>query len=925
MLDRPFKYTLDERTWEFSTVEDERIRAGERLEGHIEYISTSRPPATEVTWIDGWGRAVETVQARYDPASHFAHFTFTIDRPLSIANRLVARAGRHEAEAVFHIVPDYRPWDRYPVIDWAHNYPAGYYDDLRKMGITGTIAYKQQPIEHIIENNLDCYAEQISPYELAVYHRPYFLNQEITAELKAGKYGSEEQRSWGGIRNRYKRARAEAGDRSVAADSWLRKSLWRHFCWNDPNSWPNGEKLIKRIVDLRRSIRPLYYSMVDEPGTGDQTAPMDFCFCGHCLLKMRGWLETRYHALGALNVQWDTDFTRWSDVMPFTFDDILRRYKQTGSLNLSPWSDHRTFMDDTFAEACSRLAAAGRSADPQGLFGVEGCQTPACYGGYDYSKLVHAVDVIEHYNLGANDEIIRSIAPEGLLKLICYFGDDAYIRVQMWYQLLHGDKGQIHWDANFPEHTFMHSPGRKPTAKAKTLAPTMLELTRGAAEQMYRNTRPAEKIAFHYSQPSIQANWAFDRMQEKTDWVDRDSGAEYESNPTLEARYGWVKLIEDLGHQHRFIEYQQIERGALETRGISVFIMNQSLAISSREARTIRRWVENGGTLIADVRPAVMDEHCKLLPKGQLDAVFGVRCTSYVNTRKGLTLTMEKPGREGLPSGRLSLRLSEKLTLTRGAVARATAGGHPAMIENVYGKGRAFLMNAGMEDYQLWRLSPGSRREKTTQAIVRTLVDEAGVRAEAMLVNQDGRFPPGYELIPFDNGAARLNAIVLNELRRYDGVGKLVQQLIAPFKPPQKVTLTVDRDGWLYEARSGKAYGYGNTVKTTLNWLEPRLIWSLPYEVKGVNFRAIVSRGQVTLVAKLDVARNADLADHLFRVDMYNPKGDHVHIYSANLAADENGRVTHPIRLALNDRKGRWKATVRDMITGQTAEVGFKV
>ena len=38
-----------------------------------------------------------------------------------------------------------------------------------------------------------------------------------------------------------------------------------------------------------------------------------------------------------------------------------------------------------------------------------------------------------------------------------------------------------------------------------------------------------------------------------------------------------------------------------------------------------RRFVEAGGTVLADLRPGVFDEHVKPVPGGQLDDLFGIR------------------------------------------------------------------------------------------------------------------------------------------------------------------------------------------------------------------------------------------------------------------------------------------------------------
>jgi hypothetical protein len=67
--------------------------------------------------------------------------------------------------------------------------------------------------------------------------------------------------------------------------------------------------------------------------------------------------------------------------------------------------------------------------------------------------------------------------------------------------------------------------------------------------------------------------------------------------------------------------------------------------MSSREVEALRRFVQRGGWLIADSQTALMDGHCKRLPKGQLDDLFGIE-------RKTTHLSSGSPGlRPVLASG----------------------------------------------------------------------------------------------------------------------------------------------------------------------------------------------------------------------------------------------------------------------------------
>ena len=87
-------------------------------------------------------------------------------------------------------------------------------------------------------------------------------------------------------------------------------------------------------------------------------------------------------------------------------------------------------------------------------------------------------------------------------------------------------------------------------------------------------------------------------------------------------RDGWVSVLDDLGLSFRFVAAPQVEAGALQ--GKRVFVLPYSAALSDREVAAIRRFVEEGGVLLADGAAGLFDEHVAWRETGALDALFGV-------------------------------------------------------------------------------------------------------------------------------------------------------------------------------------------------------------------------------------------------------------------------------------------------------------
>src|SRR5207249_8944596 len=63
-----------------------------------------------------------------------------------------------------------------------------------------------------------------------------------------------------------------------------------------------------------RAIRPLFYTIADELGQGDQIRPNDFCHSTHCTVKFAEYLRNLYGTTGALGNEWQVaELTRWDD------------------------------------------------------------------------------------------------------------------------------------------------------------------------------------------------------------------------------------------------------------------------------------------------------------------------------------------------------------------------------------------------------------------------------------------------------------------------------------------------------------------------------------------------------------------------------------------------------------------------------------
>lgn len=240
--------------------------------------------SVEVQWIDGFGRtAGRTVLPTPASLATPLPFSFDLRNGLTYVNTIrVLVGGVPQAVAVrFLRSPAPFAWNDYHVISWA-NYPDGYYDQLRDAGVNATIAYREGDFSNVLDNNFDFYVEQMAWEVYAIYHKnlPYW--RETLAKVRADRANLEH---------------------------WVRKP-----CLNDPATQEYVRERLQRYVRQHSAFRPLYYTIADELGQGDQISANDFCHSTHCAIAFSEYLRKKYDTLQHVQAEWRlSEMIRWDD------------------------------------------------------------------------------------------------------------------------------------------------------------------------------------------------------------------------------------------------------------------------------------------------------------------------------------------------------------------------------------------------------------------------------------------------------------------------------------------------------------------------------------------------------------------------------------------------------------------------------------
>lgn len=508
-----------------------------------------------------------------------------------------------------------RPWTNYHVIMWVgdsihqqkHQW-SRFQQRLREMGVTAGMVYASGDPRPWVASQFPYYVENIINRGLCLK-----FNSQVT--------------DWDKFVTRWKDPRDEA-------------SLVRDYCLDDPQWRAWGRAEMQKVARGNRDYAPLLYDIRDELSVTISANPFDYDFNPIALTAFREWLKTQYASLAALNAQWETRFTGWDEIKPFTTDQIKNRMASGEALprgrpdwqalqrlkfnprtareqptrwNFSPWANHRTYMDLSLARALDDFRQAARQVDPHTPVGIEGTQMPHAFGGYDLWRLSRVLDWVEPYDIANAREIFGSFMPGKLFLTTVFEKETRPAARRLWHLLLQGDRGCIIWWSE--DCLDWKNPELPLTPKARALEPVLREMTSPLARLFMLAQKEYDPIALHYSQPSIQTAWLLESTVDGSTWLRRFSSYEASHNHQAKVRNSWLKLFQDLGFTPRFVSQEQIEQGELEKTGVRVLVLPSSWAMSEREREAISAAQQRAPVplvVCGNDLPGVFDAHCRL-------------------------------------------------------------------------------------------------------------------------------------------------------------------------------------------------------------------------------------------------------------------------------------------------------------------------
>jgi beta-galactosidase len=499
---------------------------------------------------------------------------------------------------------------------------------------------------------------------------------------------------------KYPHARFQASDGSVVNSSIGGSSATGGFpglCLDNPEVRAAAERFLTALVEHYRNHPALLgYDLWNENTYNGGSPQKMYCYCDASKRKMREWLRTHYETPQRVGQVWNRySYESWDDVEP---PPNFGGYPE--SLD---WLQFR--IDNAFDLFHWRVALF-RKLDPKHLIAAHG-----------------VAGTLESLPSSAHNEWRSSAEVDtwGFTFVASRKGDEPWKQFQAVDLVRGGSRGKPFWHAEAEAGPLWMQPqvigrqredGRIPDENDVRLW-NMISCAGGATGILYPRWRPlldgplfgafgafgmdgsvtpraemAGKFArWANSHPEIwkshpvQGDIAliFAPESELFNYVQQGS-----TNFYAQSIRGAYQAFFDSNIQADFVSLDDIGK-------YKIAYLPYPVMLESDTATKLRRYVEDGGTLISEGLPAYFGDHGRAgqkQPNYDLDELFGAR-ERYVEFTPDLLekLSLEVQGRQ--IDGRYFLQEYET---AGGRDAGHFANGHVAAVENRHGKGRTLLI-----------------------------------------------------------------------------------------------------------------------------------------------------------------------------------------------------------------------------------------
>ena len=685
------------------------------------------------------------------------------------------------------------------------------------------------------------------------------------------------------------------------------------------------------IVDTLRTISPLAYSLgKDNMLTGFET---DVSFSETDIESFRFFLdEGKYETVEALNSAWKTSFSSFEEAQPVKYDEAER------SGMFVRWLDTRQHMEEVFTQVHYEASDNITFTESGALVGIEGYEnTWSPFRGYNIFEMTGFLSMsVSQQDAGpgfpgdvAVSSALASFSKMGSL-LGLSVGGEAYrrgnevlLRAAPW-QSLFMEMNSIWWQKAYGNAEAALTPQLTLSPAFSVVAEESREIMDGIDLLLLGSERLIDTIGLLYSPVS--------KMAARTSAVSTKGGRDNNGQPpeallpetSVDALSNSVRSMflacQDAGYTPMFVADDQLTGDWLTDNKFTVLLLPYVQAMSDVTVQCIETFVNNGGTVIADMRTGVMDEYLIMRGQGALDSMFGIFQKAERKAVRKLGKLVPNEIEGGIPSG-ITLEncpVDPSVSVREGVYTLADIDGSPAVIVNRHGRGTAVFLNVGMDYYEHMRLKG----------------QEEGLRDILSWCLYTGGAGLPYCSVRDTTGtvARKVSTTVFrDEVIEYIGI--MPDPLAQPGEySGSDFVLDLTETGknhFVYNIRGKKFLGVNTRVPLDISPGKAGLFALVPYQVKELELklkRPVVRTGNTIDYTVTLIPRDIKVVPgrHVFHVEVLGADGSVMPYFTGNHEA-EKGVLNASVTIGPNDAPGRWSLQVTDVITGKKAERAFMV
>ncbi len=702
------------------------------------------------------------------------------------------------------------------------------------------------------------------------------------------------------------------------------------------------EKMWKQVNETAERMKSARELGVFAYSLGDENAVRASCLSPHCLEAYRRYLEEQYGDFGTLNTEWGSSYGSFNEIELLSEGDFpaaeapewfktyfadwdrlhrtdnegaegeaLDRQVTMGAMNdelralqagnFARWYDRQAFQNYGYVQWCKRFQEAFRKIDPQAWTGFEGTDsftirklTTRSRQGGDLDAFVREMDYFGPYEGPAN-EVVRSIAsPEFPKGNWIGYDPELDVLIDKYWRQIADNMNAVQWWRfdNLDGYNGYITPAFDPFPAVRELVDDTAVVREGLGTLLMHSDMHDDGIAMLYSLPSTYI-------------------AHFDGNDTygLQKRDHdkWHQLLHGAGLQFRYVTDRMLRLGEFDASRYKVLILPLAFAMSPEEADVIRAFVNDGGTVIADVRPAIYDGHCKPLGDGLLDDVFGIKRSGNREAEKvdRLRVQGEVNGQElrmdwGNWHGKdiyPQMVVDPNVELTTGEkrgdayhIHYWTGLQSPLCIVNAYGKGKAILLNFSVHN-------------APAEQFIGDLLSACDVTPVVKVTGPNGRPVRDVEVTRWANGNVELFAL----LGTHDG----------------EVQVELPKAN-VYDLKRKESIGAVDTFTTGLRAHRASFFAlsreALP-DVKLTLSDSQMERGEELKIQLLQPdARYHDA----IQLHLIQPDGQ-IAEWSKQIIMVAGDAVSATVSIAYNDPPGDWTCRAKSLLTGRATDAAVTV